>query len=161
MRPRVHTEKHLVQRSLFAVASGVLNIHVIAIAPQTHVAATADNVREGSIISSVYIELWLTSDDAAAGSVVCTLEKRGGTTTAMTAANSAALDSYANKKNILHTQMGLIGPNVQVPMPIVKGWFKIPKGKQRFGQGDVLIFNILAQSNGVSGCGFSIYKEQY
>ncbi len=161
MRPKVMTEKHFVQRSLFAVASGAINNHTIVFAPQTPAAADPTNVREGATVSAVYIELWLTSDDAAAGSVICTLEKRGGTSTVMGTADAGALNAYGNKKNIFHTQMGLLGPNVQVPIAIVKGWFRIPKGKQRFGQDDSLVFNIFAQSNGVSGCGFSLFKEQY
>jgi len=162
MRPTINTEKHFVQRSLFGIVAGAINVSTIAFAPQTFVATNNTHVRVGAIVSAVYVEIWLTSDDAAQGSVICTLEKRPGTSAAMTAAQSAALDAYGNKKNILHTQMGLLGPNVStIPLPIVKGWFKIPKGKQRFGLNDSLVFNILAQSNGVSGCGFSLYKEQY
>ncbi len=161
MRPRVHTEKHYVQKSLFAIAAGAINVSTIAFAPQTVVPATNTHVREGSTISAVYVEMWVTSDDAAAGTVIATLEKRPGTSAAMTAADSASLDAYGNKKNILHTQMGLIGPNVQVPIAIIKGWFKIPRGKQRFGQDDSLVLNILAQSNGIAACGFFLFKEQY
>lgn len=161
MRPKVMTEKHFVQRSLFTVALGTVNNHTIVFAPQTPAPTDATNVREGATVSAVYIELWMTSDDSEQGSVICTLEKRGGTTSPMSAGDAAALNNYGNKKNILHTQMGLVGTDVQVPIAIVKGWFKIPKGKQRFGQDDSLIFNILAQTNGINACGFSLFKEQY
>ncbi len=105
--------------------------------------------------------MWLTSDDTAAGTAIVTLEKVPAGATAMTAAQSAALNDYPNKKNILHTQMGLLGPNTQYPMAVVKGWFKIPKGKQRFGLKDILSLNIHGQSNGLAGCGFFIFKEQF
>ncbi len=161
MRPQVNTEKHIVQQSLFAVASGAItNLNIgRAIAVPT---AAATDLREGCRISAVYIEMWLSSDDVASGTAIVTLEKTPGTQTVfMTAAQSAALNAYPNKKNILHTFMGLLPNNVDYPMAVIKGWFKIPKGKQRFGIDDRLILNIHGQSNGVAGCGFFLYKEQF
>ncbi len=159
MRPTINTEKHYVQASLFAVASGAITKRNIVEAIETR---TSDShVRIGAVITSVYVEMWLTSDDTAAGTAIVTLEKVPAGATAMTAAQSAALNDYPNKKNILHTQMGLLGPNTQYPMAVVKGWFKIPKGKQRFGLKDILSLNIHGQSNGLAGCGFFIFKEQF
>ncbi len=160
MRPKVHTEKHFNQKSLFTVASGAILNQTILTA--VAVPSAAVQVREGCTISAIYIEMWFTSDDVSQGSVIVTLEKVPGATTALIAVGQiAALNDYINKKNILHTQMGLIGPNTQYPMQIVKGWFKIPKSKQRFGLNDRLVFSIFGQSNGVQGCGFFLYKEQY
>ncbi len=160
MRPKVHTRKHMVQFSLFTVASGALTS--LKLASTVEVVGTAvDHVKEGSTISAVYIEMWLTSDDTAAGTAIVTLERLPGTASVMTAAQSAALDDYGNKNNIFHTQMGLLGPNTQYPMAVVKGWFKIPKGKQRMSQDLALRLNVHGQSNGVAGCGFATYKEQY
>ncbi len=159
MRPRVNTQKHIIQNSLFAVASGAITNLVLAnavVAP-----TTAGQVREGAIISAIYVEMWLTSDDTAAGTVVVTLEKLPGNSPTMTTANAGALHDYNNKKNIFFTQMGLLPSNVDYPMASIKGWIKIPKGKQRFTTNDALILNIFGQSNGVAGCGFSIFKEQY
>ncbi len=161
MRPTIHTEKHMVQSSLFAVASGALTNVIIASASQDPTKTAANAIREGSTVSAVYVEMWLTSDDTAAGTAIVTLERVPGGVTAMTAAESAALDSYNNKKNIFHTFMGLLGPNTQVPMASIKGWIKIPKGKQRFGISDRLILNVHGQSNGLAACGFFVYKEQY
>ncbi len=161
MRPVIHTEKHVVQRSLFAVGSGALTVVDVVISLAAPVATTATNVREGSSINAVYCEMWVSSDDAASGTCIATLERRPGGVNAMLASESAALDSYDNKKNILHTFMGLTPSNVQYPMAIIKGWVKIPKGKQRFGIGDKLVLNIHGQSNGIAACGFFIYKEQF
>ncbi len=160
MRPSINTEKHIIQSSLFAVASGAISN--ITIALSVRVPATTDtHVREGSKISAVYVEMWLSSDDAASGTAIVTLEKRSVTQTAMTAADSAALHEYGNKKNVLHTFMGLMPSNVQYPMAAIKGWIKIPKGKQRFGFDDTLVLNVHGQSNGLAGCGFFIFKEQF
>ncbi len=160
MRPVVNTEKHVPQFSLFAIAAGAISN--LALAAAVAVPSVAVHVREGAKISAVYVEMWVTSDDAAAGTVIFTLEKVPGTQTVlMTAAQSAVLNDYPNKKNILHTQMGLIGSNVQYPMAVIKGWIKVPKSKQRFGLNDRLHLNIHAQSNGIAACGFALYKEQY
>ncbi len=158
MRPRVNTRKHYVQASLGTVAGGAITARTIIDA--VAVPTDADEVREGAIISAVYIEMWLTSDDTAQGTAIVTLEKVVGSSTAMTVTESAALFDYDNKKNVLHTQMGLLGPTIQHPLSSIKGWFKIPKGKQRFGLGDKLVLNLHGQSNGLNFCGFFTYKEQ-
>ncbi len=159
MRPVVNTEKHFDQFSLFAIASGAINNHVIATA--VAVPASASQIREGAKISAVYVEMWITGDDAVTGSGVITLEKLDGGKTLMSAGNSGALNDYVNKKNIFHTQMGLFPSNTQNPIAVIKGWFKIPKSKQRFGLGDRLLLNLFAQSDGITGCGFFLYKEQF
>ncbi len=161
MRPVINTEKHVVQFSLGAVGSGALTPLVIAVGSQTVTATVATHVREGSKISAIFIEMWVSSDDATSGTCIATLERAPGGLGLMTAADSAALDGYDNKKNILHTFMGLVPNNVDYPMAILKGWFKIPKGKQRFGIGDVLRLNLHGQSNGLAFCGFATYKEQF
>ncbi len=159
MRPRVHTEKHITQDSLFTVAAAAISARQLAI---TVAAPTSKfEVREGSSISALYIEYWITGDDAVNSTCICTLEKRVAGQSAMTAAQSADLHSYPNKANVIHTFQGIIPTDIQTPLPVVKGWFKIPKGKQRMRLGDQWVFNIHGQSDGVDGCGFCIYKEQF
>ncbi len=159
MRPMVHTEKHLIQFSQFAVASGSLQTKFLVSA----VAApnSSAEVREGSTISACYVEMWIQTDDATLGASIVTLEKLPGGVGTMNTADSAALNDYDNKKNIFYTQMGLTPNSTQFPMATIKGWYKIPKGKQRFGLADKLVLNIHAQSNGLSGCGFAVFKEQF
>ncbi len=160
MRPVVNTEKHYVQQSLNVIAAGAispLSIAFAVAAPST----TTSEVREGARISAVYLEMWVTSDDAANSTAILTLEKRSGNMVAMTVAQSAGLNAYVNKKNVLATFMGLVAPNVQYPTAAFRGWFKIPKSKQRFGLNDVLVLNMHGQSNGITVCGFATYKEQY
>ncbi len=159
MRPVINTEKHYVQFSLASVGSGAItNLDIIdAVAVPT----ALDEVREGSKISAVYIEMWLHSDDATSGSVICTLEKLSGDMSVIAVGEIAALGSYVNKKNVFYTQMGLLPNNVSYPMSVIKGWFKIPKSKQRFGLGDSLVLSMFGQSNGFFLCGFATYKEQY
>ncbi len=159
VRPILSSIKHYVQNSLFTIASGAISNRIIIDAVRVASASGLSEVIEGSVIKAVYLEYWVITDDASSGTVITTLEKIPSAAGSMTTSESAALDSYSNKKNIFYTQMGLISPNVQFPTNVIKGWFKIPKGKQRFGLGDELRLNIHAQSNGISACGFATYKE--
>ncbi len=160
MRPIVNTEKHIVQRSLFAVASGAI-VNTVIVKAVAVPATASEEVREGSKISAVYFEFWVTSDDATAGTSVVTVAKVPGDGSSMTVGESGSLNVYTNKKNIFLTQMGLLPPNTQYPMAVIKGWVKIPKSKQRFGLNDQLHINFHGQSNGMSVCGFALYKEQF
>ncbi len=159
LRPQVHTEKHIVQFSLASVASGAITI--LTIADAVAVPSTVTNVREGSTIASVFIEMWVQSDDTTQGSNISTLEKLSGDMSGMAAGESASLNSYSNKKNVFHTRMGLISDQDSYPTNVMSGWYKIPKGKQRFGLSDKLVLNLHGQSNGFTLCGFATYKEQY
>jgi len=160
LRPKVHTEKHIVQQTVASVATAAIATVNIAFAKKAPTTAAID-VREGSSISAVFVEMWITSDDAAQGSTVVTLEKRPSLAPSMSYAQSIALDTYPNKNNVFYTTMGLTPPNVQSGIPFIRQWFKIPKGKQRFGQDDILVINISGITNGANYCGFFTFKEQY
>ncbi len=159
MRPKVHTEKHIVQFSLAAIAAGAIGKFDLASA--VAVPTAADEVREGSTISALYAEFWITSDDAAQGTQIACIFKKPPKAGNMSAAEIASLNSYEGKNQIFETHMGLTPPNVQSGTPIFRHWLKIPKSKQRMELGSFLTLNVLAQSNGVSICGFVLYKEQY
>ncbi len=160
MRPVVNTDKHYVQVSVTSVGLGALLATVFANAVQD-ATSSATEVREGAKISAVFIEMWITSDDAAQGSVSVSVEKRTGNSPTMTFAQSQALYSFPNKKNIMYHTQGLTSPNVQSGIPFIRQWFKIPKSKQRFGLGDNLTLNVSGITNGAVICGFFTYKEQF
>ncbi len=107
------------------------------------------------------MEVWLTQASSSVGSFVAALMKNPGGANAPTAAEMAALGNYDNKKNVLYTTQGLAPANTVSLMPLIKGWIKIPKGKQRMGLGDTLIFVIrnLNATDDQNFCGFSTYKE--
>ncbi len=159
VRPMVTSEKHYTQYSPATVALGAITVKHIVSAVALQNKNDQDEVTEGSVIKAVYLEIWITGDDALASSFTLTVEKTVGVFTAMTVGQSQALGTYPNKKNILYTSQGLLGPNVQVPTPVIRTWIKIPKSKQRFGLNDHLVFNILAGLDGITFCGFATYKE--
>jgi len=161
MRAVIHSEKHYFQMSIFNVAGTSITSKV----PLKAVAIDAKNdvfeVTEGAVVKAIYLELWVRSEDTTATSSIITLEKAPGIATAnMSAAQSAALGDYPNKKNIFYTTMGLINDQDADAIPVFRGWIKIPKSKQRFGLGDAIRLNIHANTTvGLNVCGFFTYKE--
>jgi len=82
----------------------------------------------------------------------------------MTHAQSQILHDYPNKKNLFKTSQGLLGDANSNAVPIFREWIAIPKGKQRIGLGDTLVFNLAAlgeMDQDVEVCGLVIYKEYF
>ncbi len=162
MRPTITSEKHIVQQSLAATAAGAVSTTTLLLAEQTQDITGVADVRVGSTVKAIYIEMWIRGSDAGVGSTyIYILEKASTTQSAATAAEMALLGEYANKKNILFTSMGLINDDTSIATPVLRQWIKIPKGKQRFGLGDKLRFSVLSQTGSQERCGFAIYKEYY
>ncbi len=153
------TEKHYAPQTVTTIAFGAIENRDVIIAVPVVDKNASTEVEEGSVIKAVYIERWITSDDTGQTSFTLTVEKQPAGATDMTFAQSGALNSYLNKKNILYTTQGLANPVAGVAMPAIRQWILIPKGKQRFGLGDKLIVNITGLSNGINVCGISIFKE--
>ncbi len=159
MRAVIKSSKHYVQRSLFTIAAGALNVHDFVAAVNVTNKNASHEVEEGAIIKAAYLEVWLNTNDTTAGTYIVIVEKRASGGPDPTTANMALLNDYPNKKNVLYTTQGINNPNTSTAIPALKFWVKIPKGKQRFGLGDVLSCTIMAQTGTLKGCGFEIYKE--
>ncbi len=162
MRPIVHSKKHIFQISQSTVAQAARAQSIFAIAQEA--APTApQHVDEGALVKACYVEFWVSQDSASVvGSYTVILEKIPGAGGVITAAEMAALHDYDNKKNILFTAQGLLTPNDGGQVPVLRGWYKIPKGKQRMGLGDFLgitIRNNNATAIDINFCGVVIYKE--
>ncbi len=162
MRPVINSKKHISQISQSNVtqAARVATILVSAIEG----APTApDHVKEGAIVKACYVEFWVSQDSASVvGSYTVVLEKVPGVGGTITAGDMAALHDYDNKKNILFTGQGLLTPNDGGQVPVLRGWYKIPKSKQRFGLGDKLTLSLRnnnATAIDINFCGLAIYKE--
>ncbi len=160
MRAPIHSIKHYRQITRSTVLTVAKNTESLAIAVNPTVANLEDEVQEGSVVKAVYVELWLlnSSND---GSDVVVLVKNAQNEDGLTFAQMNSLFTYDGKKNILFTHQGLSSNNgVGNPVVVMRGWYKIPKSKQRFGLGDRL--NLVIANNGPSTleyCGFATYKE--
>jgi len=160
MRPIIHSTKHYVQQSRSQAATvSTVNIDIIRGVEST-TANAVDEVAEGSNVKAVFVEMWLL-DSSNDGSFIVTLTKDPSGLSAITFAQSNAIGTHGNKKNCFYMTQGLSANNgVGNPVPIIREWFKIPKGKQRFGLGDKLRLNITNNGlNNLEFCGFFTYKE--
>ncbi len=156
MRAPIQSVKHYVQMSLATTLAGARTSNVLVQAIESP--AAADEVLEGSVVKSVFVEMWIRTGDTAGGSVLVTLVKTTDATNPVYA-DMIALHDYTNKKNVLYHTQGVSNDQDADGIPFVRGWFKIPKGKQRFGLGDRLYLVVTAQALDQISCGFATYKE--
>ncbi len=105
--------------------------------------------------------MWARAPATVATSGQMIVWKKTGDSSDPSTTDMAALGDWDNKKNILHTFMGLLNDDGSVATPIFKGWIKIPKGKQRQGLGDALKMSIFAPTTDWTICGFFTYKEYH
>ncbi len=160
MRAPIHSEKHFHQITLSS-ATTLAKVDSVLVTAVEGTAANANNeVIEGAIVKAVWFEMWAIGKtaDQFFTAIVYKLPNGLGNPTFTNLTN---LTAYLNKKNILYTTQGL-APNDGVGQPIVlyKDWIKIPKGKQRFGLGDKLMFTIASRGDGtIDFCGIALYKE--
>ncbi len=155
------TIKHMINIENAQVASGVANpIELVQAVAQADVAQFTDVV-EGSLVKTVFLEMWIKSFAAAGEDTKfqLVLEKVPQNANPITFTQMNNLMTYPNKKNILYTSQGVIGDLTTQSIPIVRQWFMIPKGKQRFGLGDELIVSVSATAAVIQRCGLCIYKE--
>ncbi len=162
MRAVVKSRKHIFQISQSTVAqAAVVNTIIVKSAEAT--STTPEGIEEGAIVKACYLEFWVSQDSASVvGSYTLILVKIPGIAGNPITGEVAALHDYHNKKNILFTAQGLLTPNDGGQVPILRGWYKIPKGKQRFGLDDKLVVTIRnnnATAIDINFCGLAIFKE--
>jgi len=160
MRPIINTEKHITQFPIATVTAGAIANNLVVVATQTVTGTTSSHVRIGAVIKAVYCELWLIGIADSTSTFVLTVEKLVAGAVAMTAAEAVSLYTYDNKKNIFYTSQGILPQDTANPIPVIREWVKIPKGKQRFGLGDRLNINVHAVSSNTLTCGVAIFKAQ-
>ncbi len=147
------------QRSLQVVTGGQSTTENIAVALQEPGLNGAD-IAIGTTIKAVYAEIWLLGSGQQPTTFIAIIEKTTNGAGGAVFANLTAMHSYVNKKNILYTTQGLVGDANTNPVPILRQWINIPKGKQRFGLGDALRFSLAIQTtDDAQLCGFFIHKD--
>ena len=160
MRAPIHSVKHYVQFSFRTALTGAVQNLLLIDAHLIQNVNAVQEIQEGAIVKAVYIELWLLGDSADATQITA-LSKFVAGAAPFSVAQMAALGTTANKKNILFVSQGLASNDgIAAPIPVMRGWYKIPKSKQRFGLQDTLELQVFAQgAAGVDMCGFCTYKE--
>ncbi len=162
MRAVIKSKKHVFQISQSTVGQAAV-VNTIFVQAQEATSTAPASVEEGAIVKACYVEYWVSQDSASVvGSYTVVLQKLPGSAANMVTGEMAAIHDYDNKKNILFTAQGLLTPNDGGQVPVLRGWYKIPKGKQRFGLNDrmvVTIRNNNATAIDINFCGLVIYKE--
>ncbi len=159
VRPVIHSTKHIVQQSIGTTVPGTATDTAVVVAVNVSAKNAVNEVEEGATIKAVYFEMWLRSAATAASSFVFIINKRPSGVGPPSDAELAALGDFNNKKNILFSSQGLVNDVDSTAMSVIRGWVKIPKGKQRFGLDDKLSWNLRAVGQSINFCGFEIYKE--
>ncbi len=160
MKAPIVSRKHIVNHSQFTVASATVLAQTVITSVAVGNVSSAIEVIEGNMVKAVYLERWLLGDDVTQSTFILIVEKVMANQAAPSFTNMTTLDAYPNKKNILYTTQGVVGSNVTNPIPVIRQWIKIPKGKQRFGLNDKLRVVVAAiGANDLVGCGLSIYKS--
>ncbi len=162
MRAPIKSKKHVFQISLANVSQSAA-VSTTLINAKEGTSTTPFDVEEGAIVKACFVEFWVSNEsNTVIGSYTVILCKLPGGNTTATAADLSALHDYDNKKNILFTSQALVPLEDAGVIPVMRGWYKIPKGKQRFGLGDRLTI-VIRNNNGTAVdlrfCGLAIYKE--
>ncbi len=158
MKPTINSIKHYVQVTSTAIASGGIGaFDIINAVPKGAARVATADVEEGAIIKACYIEFWIKADTANFTGNGALFKMPAGVA-GPTFAQMNNLQAYPNKKNVLEFHQGLIPIGDQV-MAMFRGWYKIPKGKQRFGLGDILRVEFSLTGSAGDVCGFATYKE--
>jgi len=146
--------------TLSSATTGTTNTEVFIQAVEGTVANLVTEVIEGAIVKAVFVELWAIGTTADQFFTIL-LEKRPSGLAGVTHTEIASLGTYKNKKNVLYTTQGLASNDgIAAPIPIIRQWFKIPKGKQRFGLLDALSLAVSSRGDAtIKYCGFATYKE--
>ncbi len=160
----INTVKHYVHRTNLVRATGVqLNQTLVDAVTVAAEGANAFEVTEGSLVKAIHMDYWVLNGGATntVTQFTAILEKAQQNQVGATAAELANLGAYDNKRNILWSFQGNLGAAIdgQASVPFIQGWFKIPKGKQRFALGDKLFLSLVSVGESIDICGLSTYKE--
>lgn len=155
MRAPIQSTKKYINITTATVTSGARTYVSLATAVAVPTAAN-DEIKSGSMIKAVYIELWANTATANIA-FASTLAKLPSGAAGPTYAELVNLNDFAGKKNVLEFHEGLL-PSNGMTVPIYRHWVKIPKGKQRFGLSDNLGISIGGIGGSVNYCGFATYK---
>ncbi len=162
VRPQVHSRKHIIQTSITPIVAGAKQDIVLAEGTVSGSVTGLDDVREGATLKACYVEHWIRSSELSPGSFVFVLYKIPGGADGFSVGEMAALGGVVNKKNIFFTSQGLTNDADADAVAVMRGWYKVPKSKQRFGLGDKLQITIFANGGiDLVTCGVSIYKEYW
>ncbi len=136
LRP-INSVKNIVDSTQLGVAAATVTSVVLAGAVNDYVGGNTE-VPIGAKVSSVYLFVQGISADSGVANFDWYIWKRPGSVTTIGPVPGATGGSV-DRKFILHEEKGIPGNALDGAYPLTfKGVIKIPRGRQRFGEGDQL-----------------------
>ncbi len=160
MRSMIKSRKRIVQLTTTTASFGTTNNETITFAVQEPDNTNPKECNVGVVIQAIYVEIWAMCAAAQPGAANLTLEKRVSGLPNMSHTSALALDGYGNKNNIFKIHQGLIPDANSNPIPVLREWIMIPKGKQRMSLNDAWVLNVAAIIDDVEYCGFFQFKTK-
>lgn len=154
LRP-INSVKNIIDGTFLLVAAGVTTTTVLAATVNDYVGGVTE-VPIGAKISSIY--LFVSAQQTTVNSNIDFYIWKGPGNVAATMPVPGATGGNQNRKYILHEEKGLPGPSANGSPPhIFRGVIRIPRGRQRFAEGDRI--ELKARGAGIyDECVKCIYK---
>ncbi len=169
LRP-IDSVKHIVETSSIAAAGANAVLAVLADGVDTYTLADTNGVPTGAKIHSIYFSCFFQAEGGELATEVPLVDwyilkspgsTWGSTFDATNLPTPGSTGAHINKRHILHTEKGLAGGGdaslAGVPM-IFKGVIRIPRGKQRWGEDDQLLWCVRTNF-ATKFCVQAIYKH--
>ncbi len=152
LRP-INSVKNIIDGTFLAVAAGVTTNVVLATTVNDYTGGVTE-VPIGAKVSSIYLFVQVLPTAGTANVDFYVAKKPDGVSLPVAGATGGS----PARKFILHEEKGIPGNAADGAYPLTfKGVIKIPKGRQRFAEGDDLILNIRG-ADIYNACVKCIYK---
>ncbi len=153
LRP-INSYKAIIDSTLLGVTGGTTSTIVLATAVDDYTGASG-TCPTGAKISSIYLFVQVLPATTGTANVDWYVAKAPDT---ITAATVGATGGSPFRKYILHEEKGIPGNAGDGAYPLTfKGVIKVPRGRQRMGEGDDLFIKIVGVDN-YNACLKCIYK---
>ena len=155
MRPVIHTRKEIVDSTFLGVTAATNTTVTVASVTNDYV-GTVGTVETGASIKWIYLFVQLIPTAGTANVDFYVIKKPSAVANPVPGATGGNIA----RKYILHEEKGIPGNAADGAYPLTfKGVIKIPKGRQRMAEGD-LIAVVLRGADLYNGCLKCIYKPQ-
>ncbi len=131
----INSRKNIVDSVLLSVAAGTVSAVNLATAVDDYTGAAA-TVPTGSTVKGIYLFVQIIPTTGTSNVDWYMWKNTGGD---LTPATPGATSGNSNRRHILHEEKGIPGNAADGAYPLTfKGVIKIPRGRQRMGEGDIL-----------------------
>ncbi len=153
----INSVKNIVDSTLIGVAAGVTSNVNLATAVNTYAGAVTE-VPIGSNVSSVYLFVQVQPQAAQGNADWFFYKSSAAENTALLAVTPGVTGGNTARRFILHEEKGIPGVFNNGASPLTfRGVLKIPRGRQRMGEGDVITLRVRC-STAYDACVKAIYK---